>query len=153
MSYKHTQISYPMIIITLAVLGFFVWSYITASAEPPSYNSGPNFAMTSTMTIIVAILTSFTFLQVIVDKEYIRIKFGLGIYRKKFALNEIASAKTAKNHRYYGWGIKVRFWPKIWIYSVAGFDAVELKMKNGKTYRIGTDEPKKLEQAIVHAMK
>ncbi len=127
--------------------------YITASAEAPSYNSGPNFAITSIMTIIVAILSSFTFLQVIVDKEYIRIKFGWGLYRKKFSLNEITSAKTTKNHRYYGWGIKVRFWPKMWIYSVGGFDAVELKMKNGKTYRIGTDEPKKLEQAIVHAMK
>lgn len=153
MPYKHTQISYLMITITLAVLAFFVWMYITASAEPVSYNSGPNFAITSIMTIIVAILSSFTFLQVIIDKEYIRIKFGWGIYRKKFALKEITSAKTVKNHRYYGWGIKVRFWPKMWIYSVSGFDAVELKMKNGKTYRIGTDEPKKLEQVIVHTMK
>jgi len=41
----------------------------------------------------------------------------------------------------------------MWIYNISGFDAVEIKMKNGKTYRIGTDEPQKLEQAIVHARK
>ena len=35
------------------------------------------------------------------------------------------------------------------IYNVSGFDAVEIQLKNGKIYRIGTDEPKKLEQAIL----
>ncbi len=46
---------------------------------------------------------------------------------------------------YYGWGIRGWLWPKMWIYNVSGFDAVEIKLKNGKMYRIGTDEPKKLE--------
>jgi hypothetical protein len=41
----------------------------------------------------------------------------------------------------------------MWIYSVSGFDAVEIKMKNGKRYRIGTDEPKNLEQAITASTK
>jgi hypothetical protein len=36
----------------------------------------------------------------------------------------------------------------MWIYNVSGFDAVELKMKNGKVYRIGTDESEKLESAL-----
>ena len=36
----------------------------------------------------------------------------------------------------------------MWIYNVSGFDAIELTMKNGKIYRIGTDEPEKLEAAI-----
>ena len=40
-------------------------------------------------------------------------------------------------------------WPRMWIYNVAGLDAVEIKLRNGKTYRVGTDEPKKLEQAIL----
>jgi hypothetical protein len=41
----------------------------------------------------------------------------------------------------------------MWIYNVSGFDAVEIKLKNGKVYRIGTDEPKKLEQTILHLIK
>ena len=153
MKYKHTQISYLMIVVTLAVLVFFVWAHITSSAEPVSVDSGTNLAITSIMALIIFILTSFVSLQVIVDGKYVRIKFGYGIFQKKFSLNDIVSAKTVKNHWYYGWGIKIWFWPKMWIYSVSGFDAVEIKLKNGKTYRIGTDEPKKLEQAIVKSIK
>jgi hypothetical protein len=39
------------------------------------------------------------------------------------------------------------------VYNVSGFDAVEIKLKNGKRYRIGTDEPKDLEQAIRNSIK
>ena len=36
----------------------------------------------------------------------------------------------------------------MWIFNVFGFNALEIQMKNGKIYRIGTDEPEKLETAI-----
>ena len=39
-------------------------------------------------------------------------------------------------------------WPKVWIYNVSGFDAVEIIMRNGRIYRIGTDVPGELETAI-----
>ena len=153
MHYKHTQFSYLMLVVTLIVLALFAWAYITASAEPVSYNSGSNFVMTSIMALIVFLLASFVSLQVTIDEKYLWIKFGYGIFKKKFSLDDILSAKTVKNHRYYGWGIRIRFWPKMWIFNVSGFDAVELKIKNGKIYRIGSDEPKKLEQAILKAMR
>jgi len=153
MNYKHTQIGYLMLIVTLAVLALFAKAHITSSAELPSYNSGTNFAVTAIMALIIFILASFVSLRVIIDEKYLRIKFGYGIYKKKFLLNDIISVKTAKNRWYYGWGIKRRLWPKMWIYNVSGFDAVEIKLKNGKIYRIGTDEPKKLEQAILHSIK
>ncbi|GAC1300935.1 MAG: hypothetical protein NVSMB24_02720 [Mucilaginibacter sp.] len=92
-------------------------------------------------------------LRVIIDEKYLRIKFSFGIYQKKFTLNDIMSAKTVKNHWHYGWGVRRWLWPKMWIYHVSGFDAVEIKLKNGKMYRIGTDEPKKLEQTILHSIK
>jgi len=153
MNYKHTQTGYLILAVTLVVLVLFAWTHITARAEPPSYNSGTNFAMTATMTLILFILASFISLQVIIEGKYLRIKFGYGIYQKKFSLGDIMSAKTVKNHWYYGWGIRGWLWPKMCIYNVSGFDAVEIKLKNGKTYRIGTDEPEKLEQAILHSIK
>ncbi len=152
MNYKHTQIGYLILVVTLAVLVFFVRAHITALAEPPSADSGTNLLVTAIMVLIVFILASFVSLQVIIDGKYLRIKFGYGIFQKKFSLNDILSAKTVRNHWYYGWGIRVWFWPKMWIYNVSGFDAVEIKLKNGKTYRIGTDEPKKLEQTILHSI-
>ena len=88
-----------------------------------------------------------------IDKKYLRIKFGYGIYKKKFLLNDIMSVKTLKNNWYYGWGIRFWPWPKMWIYNISGFDAVEITMKDGRIYRIGTDEPNHLERAITKSLK
>src|SRR3989344_508204 len=129
-SYKHTQIGYLMLFVTLAVLVLFAWMYITALAEPPSVDSGTNFAFTLIMVLILFIFASFTTLSVSIDEDYLRIKFGYGIFRKKFALSEIASVTRVKNHWYYGWCIRLWFWPRMWIFNVSGFDAVELRTKN-----------------------
>ncbi len=147
-SYKHTQIGYLMLVVTLAVLMLFAWVYITTSSEPLSVDSGPNFAISVIMVLILFILASFATLTVSIDENYLRIKFGYGIFAKKFALNQIASVQSVKNHWYYGWGIRLWLWPKTWIYNVSGFDAVEITIKNGKVYRIGTVVPEELETAI-----
>lgn len=151
-TYKHTQIGYLMLVVLLVVLVLFAWLQITARAEPPSYYSGTNFAITAIMALILFTLASFTTLSVSIDENYLRIKFGYGIFRRKFSASEIASAAQVKNHWYYGWGIRLWFWPRMWIFNVSGFDAVEIRMKNGKIYRIGTDEPEKLETAIKQAI-
>jgi hypothetical protein len=75
-----------------------------------------------------------------------------GIFRKMFPISEIVTVRRVRNHWYYGWGIRLWFWPKMWIFNVAGLDAVELTMKNGKIYRIGTDEPEGLESAVRQAI-
>lgn len=151
-SYKHTQIGYLTLFGTLSVLVFFAWLQITARAEPPSVDSGTNFAVTAIMALILLTLASFTTLSVSVDENYLRIKFGYGIFRRKFAVREIASTTQVKNHWYYGWGIRLWLWPRMWIFNVSGFDAVEIRMKNGKIYRIGTDESEKLETVIRQAI-
>lgn len=141
-----------MLFVTLVILIFFAWLQVTARAEPPSYNSGTNLLVTSVMVLVLFILASFSALTVSVNEQRITIRFGWGIFRKKFATGEITSVAQVKNHWYYGWGIRLWFWPKMWIYNVSGFDAVEIRMKNGKIYRIGTDEPEKLETAIKRAI-
>ena len=151
-TYKHTQISYLMLVITLAVSVFFAWAHITALAEPPSYNSGPNLLVTSVMALILFILASFTTLTTSIDENYFRIKFGYGIFAKMFPLKEIASVQAVKNRWYYGWGIRVWFWPHMWIFNISGFDAVEIIMRNGKIYRVGTDTSGELEAAIKQAI-
>jgi hypothetical protein len=105
------------------------------------------------MVLIIFILASFGTLQVIIDENFLRIKFGYGIVRTKFPLHKITSAKKVRNRWYYGWGIRVWFWPYMWIYNVSGFDAVEIVMESGKRYRIGTDQPEELEHAILQAIK
>ena len=34
------------------------------------------------------------------------------------------------------------------IFNISGFEAVEIKMRDGRIYRIGTDQPQKLAYAI-----
>ena len=147
-SYKHTQIGYLMLVVTLAVLLLFAWVYIMALAESPSVDSGPNFAVSTLMVLILFILASFATLTVSIDEKYLRIKFGYGIFKKKFLLEEITSARIVKNHLYNGWGIRIWFWPYMGIYNVSGFDAVEISMRNGKIYRIGTDVSRELEVEV-----
>lgn len=108
--------------------------------------------MTFTMVVVLFILTSFSTLTVSIADNFLKIKFGFGIFRKKFLLRDIVSATQVKNPWYCGWGIRLCISPYMWIYNVSGFDAVELKMKNGKVYRIGTDEPAKLESALKQTM-
>ncbi|HNP75203.1 MAG TPA: hypothetical protein PKL09_02430 [bacterium] len=151
-SYKHTQIGYLMIIVTLAVLVFFAWVQITARAEPPSVDSGANFLVTATMILILFVLASFMTLTTAIDKKYLRLRFGYGIFRKKFLLSDIISAKQVKNHWYYGWGIRLCLGSKMWVYNISGFDAVEIVMKNEKIYRLGTNTPNELVAAIQRAM-
>ncbi|WP_210409057.1 hypothetical protein [Methanococcoides sp. AM1] len=144
MNYKHTQTGYFIIFASLVVVLLFGFILSTTDFEPIVF---------AIMLFIVLILISFTTLKVMIDENYLRIKYGYGIFWKRFPLNEIVSARTVKNHWYYGWGIRLWLWPKMVIFNVSGFDAVEIKMKNGKIYRIGTDEPKQLELAILQAIE
>jgi hypothetical protein len=143
MGYQHTQNGY---VILVALIGVSLL-YVVILTQ-----TGLNILVLFTMILILFFLASFGTLQVIVDENFLRIKFGYGIFRKKFPLHEIASAKRVRNRWYYGWGIRVWFWPYMWIYNVSGFNAVEIVMKNGKRYRIGTDQPEELEHAILQSI-
>ena len=144
MFYKHIQIGRLMMFVSLVVAFVFVGVLLKTGLEA---------IIVFYMLFVLFILYSFMSLEVLVDEEYLQIKFGYGLFRKKFKLKEIISAKAVKNHWYYGWGIKHRLIPPMWIYNVSGFDAVEIKTINGKIYRIGTDDQESLEQAITEAIR
>jgi len=144
MGYQHTQNGY---VILIALIGISLLYAVILT------QTGLNVLVLFVMVLIIFLLASFGTLQVIVDENFLRIKFGYGIFRTKFPLNEIASAKKVRNRWYYGWGIRVWFWPYMWIYNVSGFDAVEIIMKSDKRYRIGTDQPEELEHAILQLIQ
>ncbi|MEA3476083.1 MAG: hypothetical protein U9R23_06575 [Candidatus Cloacimonadota bacterium] len=139
--YKHTQTGNLMLIVLCIVLAFIVF-----------FMSFFGFNTIGFIVVLIVILAlwMFTKLTVEIDSEFLRIKFGAGIIRKKFPINEIKSCREVKNHWYYGWGIRIT--PHGILYNVSGLFAVELEMKKGRKYRIGTDEPEKLVQAIQEAI-
>ncbi len=144
MNYKHTQTGSLIIVIFIIITLYFGWILTQTGFKTP---------IIAMMLFIDIILISFASLNVVIDSDYLRIKFGYGIYKRRFLLKKIISVKTVKNHWYYGWGIRFWFWPRMIIYNVSGYDAIEIKMENGKIYRIGTDEVKNLESAIMQAIK
>jgi hypothetical protein len=95
------------------------------------------------MGVAAAMMHSLT---VRIDNEQILVRFGGGVWRKRFDLPEIVSARPVRNHWLYGWGI--HWGSSGWLYNIAGFDAVELTFSNGKHARIGTDEPDQLAHVI-----
>jgi len=143
MDYKHTQIGKLMIVIVLILAICFA---LILSTE---FNIGIIiFAI-----LILFIVASFSALSVSVNSDKININFGYGLFKREFLIKEIVSVKIVKNKWYYGWGIRVWFWPRMIIFNVSGFDAVELAMINGRIYRIGTDEANKLKDAISKNIK
>jgi hypothetical protein len=144
MNYKHTQIGTLMITVLFAIAIYFIVLYMYADL---------NTTAVLIMILVLFLIASFSTLTVMIDEQMLRIKFGYGIFSKQFLLKEIKSVKTVQNKWYFGWGIRFWFWPRMTIFNISGFDAVELQMNNGKLYRIGTDEPKKLESTIQTLLK
>ena len=101
-----------------------------------------DFYWTELIKLLELVFILFHSLTVAEFDNYIEIKFGPGLIKKKFLYDEIESCSIARNKWWYGFGI--RKIPGGWLYNVSGLNAIKLNMKNGKEYRIGTDEPQKL---------
>lgn len=81
----------------------------------------------------------------IVDGE-LRWRFGPGLVRKRVSLNEIASAKPVRTNVLEGWGIH---WSRFgWLYNVSGYDAVAVRLRSGKRFALGSDEPQILSNIL-----
>ena len=96
--------------------------------------------------LLFVTLLLFHCLTVEIARGYLRLKFGVGLIRKSFRIKEIENAEPIRTRWWYGWGIRLT--PHGWLFSVSGFDAVKITLRNGRRYAIGTDEPDKLIAAI-----
>jgi hypothetical protein len=141
MKYRHTQIGYLHLVLYSALLLFIGYLNIVMDFNP--------FVLVGLIVIFI-VIGIFTRLTVAVDDQMIKIQFGLGVIRKVFPLKDIEAYCVVKNPWYYGWGI--RFTPRGWLFNVSGFSAIELQMKSGKRYRIGTDDPDNLAKALDEAI-
>lgn len=96
--------------------------------------------------ILLLTLVIFRSLTIEIDADELRCWFGGGLIKRRFRLAEIVSAEPVRNHWYYGWGI--RLVPGGWMFNVSGLDAIELTLASGRRFRIGTDDPKEVVEAI-----
>lgn len=139
--YKNTQIGYYLLTVYSGVIIFFLFLNQKSKNKPIARIR---------LLIIFVIMALFGTLSVEVNERALKLRFGVGAIRKEFLLQDIETYRSVKNPWYYGWGI--RFIPQGWLFNVSGLKAVELRMKNGKTFRIGTDEPDALTDALDGAL-
>jgi len=147
--YQHTQIA--RLILAILGVGWFVDTGVLlfllfASGLGLSSCIGP---------LIVAIILPVLMilhgtLTVTLNDEFLVVRFGPGLIHKRFALKDIESCRVVRNPWYYGFGI--RRLRNGWLYNVSGLDAVELKTRDGKEHRIGTDVPDELQRAITQSL-
>jgi len=135
--YQHTQRSKILFIIIIFVLLFMLFLM---------YRFGFNWIAAVVFLLMIMALYLFNSLIVKINPEKILVAFGSGLIRKNITISTIKSAEKVRNKWYYGFGI--RLIPGGQMYNVAGLDAVELKLTNGRVFRIGTDEPDKLLETI-----
>ena len=136
-TYRHTQFGTANVVITIAILPLVFLPAWLAGAVPVAW---------LILILLLGILVLFYNLTVEIDDEHLRIRFGIGLIKKRFPLEQIDTCRPVRNSWLYGWGIRLT--PRGWLYNVSGLEAVELKMKSGKTCRIGTDEPEVLVAAL-----
>ncbi len=135
--YKHTQVGWIIILlvgataILVMALGFTVeWN--------------PVAAVVAAILIVIAAL--FATLTTEIKDGALECRFGPGLVRRRFLLSEIQEAREVRNHWYYGWGIRIT--PHGMLFNVSGLDAVEIILMGGGRFRIGTDRPSELADAI-----
>ncbi len=93
--------------------------------------------------LLLALFYNFT---VDISDGKLKFWFGIGVIKKSYSLTEIKSAEEVVNPSYYLWGVKSI--PDGWLYAITPGSAVEIVFKDSTMIRLGTDQPKKLKQAI-----
>jgi len=77
--------------------------------------------------------------------------FGPGLIRRRIPLRRIREVRVVRTPWYYGWGIRLT--PTGWLWNVSGLDGVEVQFDDGHRFRVGSDEPNRLSEALFREMR
>ena len=145
--YKHKQTG----TVILGCIGLAAAMMASFLAMVPPNEWVPKLIMIGALVLFAIIALCFGSMTVRVSRDELSLAFGPGLIRKSYLISDITDVSAVRNKWWYGWG--VRFTPHGWLYNVSGLDAVQISMRNGRQYRVGTDQPEKLADAIDKAIK
>ena len=135
--YEHTQFGYFIVVAIVAAM---------VAIGIIMVDTCVNWIAATVWVVLAVIVALFHSLTVVISGDELVVKFGRGVIRKQFKLNEIESCQAVRIPWYYGWGIRLT--PQGMVFRVSGFHAVQIRLISGKEYLIGTDVPQELEEAI-----
>jgi hypothetical protein len=139
-NYQHTQFG-SAIVLGGGAIGFAMLLIAAFSSHPA------RSLLVGAVVLLVGAL--FSTLTIVIEEGTLRASFGPGLIRKKVRLADIASVRPIPVRWWYGWGIHLT--PHGWLYNVSGWKAVEIALRNGRRFCLGTDEPENLLKAIQEA--
>jgi len=145
--YEHTQAGWPMRLAFLAgALTFVVMSFLQDLRQ----SGFAQLAMLGGASLMVVAGWLWSSLTVRIADDALQLRFGPGFPRKAVSLADIAAAEVTRTNFWEGWGVhRTR---RGWLYNVSGFDAVLVRRHDGKSFLVGTDEPRRLKAALERAL-
>lgn len=106
----------------------------------------PNLAVAPVLLVLAIALVLFARLTTSVERAVLDVRFGPGVIRRRIKLSDIKDMHVVRNPWYCGWGI--RWIGRGWLWNVSEYGAVELELRDGRRFRIGTDQPQELAKAL-----
>ena len=144
--YEHRQTGWAML--ALACVPAVCLGVILMMA-PEARRTAPTPLLIGLGVVMAVVVIGFTSLSVMVTPDHLVVRFGIGLFRKSVALADIVGVEVTRTRWYEGWGIH---WTRRGtLYNVAGFDAVRIRLANGKAMLVGSDDAQRLAAAIRRA--
>jgi hypothetical protein len=139
--YRHTQRGHVTAVALGAGLAFAIHAVVKGEASLRR--------LLPVVGVLGGVALLFSGLTIEVADGWLRSKFGPGLPARSVPLEEIEDVRVTRNEWYEGWGIRVT--RRGMLYNVSGFLAVEVVLRDGTSFRLGTDEPERLREAILAA--
>jgi len=134
--YRHTQSGWASLLVLGA--GATVALFIAVATGHP--------AAIAVFVVLACAYAVFSSLTVEVKGGEVLCAFGVGLVRRRIRLSEVEAVEVVHTPWYYGWGIRLT--PHGWLWNVSGTRGIELRYRDGRRFRIGSDEPERLAEAV-----
>jgi hypothetical protein len=142
--YQHRQIGW---ITVIGLLGSLV---IVFTALGMSARSGSEITAAIIVVVLLFALVTFSTLTVRVTDRAVMWWFGFPAIGRRVGLGDIDSVAAIKTNLFDGWGIHLTLWHG-WVWNVSGFNAVQIKLRSGTRFAVGTPEPQAVIDAVARA--
>ncbi len=138
-AYKHTQTGYVAdVLLFIGILFVFITGYL--------------YGMTIIKAIILGVLFTllliFGKLHIIITENKVVTYFNFKLFKKSIFYELVDSVEIIKTPIYNKWGICLLLQGKA--YSVSGNKMIQFNYKNGRYFRIGTDNSMVLLREVLH---
>lgn len=140
-AYRHTQVSPAMLAGAGIAVAVMVWVSLRSAHPVPII----------TFVFVGVVLLMFSSLTIVVRDEAMDVFFGPGVIRRRIPLRRIREVRVVRTPWYYGWGIRLT--PSGWLWNVSGLDGVEIRFDDGHRFRVGSDEPHALAEALLRELR